>query len=163
MTISAPANTACVNIPISDLFGCEAAAMIPGQTLIARLPGDNGRFVRVLRDEARDGLTGVIGIDTLLPVSFQIDARTIETMIRHFPFVDAAAVPAETIIGSVAGDNGRWIHLLRDRANGCIVGVAGMDTAHPVRFHIDHQAMTAMAAAFPGNWANRFKAEGPAH
>lgn len=163
MTISAPANTACVNIPISDLFGCEAAAMIPGQTLIARLPGDNGRFVRVLRDEALDGLTGVIGIDTLLPVSFQVDARTIETMIRHFPVVDATAVPAETIIGCIAGDNGRWIYLLRDRANGCIVGVSGMDTAQALRFHIDRQAMTAMAAAFPGNWANRFKAEGTAH
>lgn len=162
-TTPAPTNTPCVDIHISELFGCETAAMAPGQTLIARLPGDNGRFVRMLRDETLDDLIGVIGIDTIHAVRFRIDAQTLETMLREFPDADASAVPAEAIIARVAGDNGRWIHLLRDCANGRIVGVSGMDTLTAVRFHIDRQAMTAMARALAGSRTDDLKGEAAAH
>lgn len=53
---------------------------------IARLPGDNGRYVVVFRDSEGDGLTGTVGIDTIHPLRFHMDRTDVARMIDALPY-----------------------------------------------------------------------------
>jgi len=71
-------------IDADNRFQCERE-LPSNETLVARIPGDNGRYVRVLRDDDVGGLIGVSGMDCQHPVRFFIDRMAIATMISSFP------------------------------------------------------------------------------
>lgn len=82
-------------VDADSMFQCERA-MPANETLVARIPGDNGRYVRILRDDDLGGLFGVANMDGQHPVRFLVDRIALATMITEFP---ANAPPVDSRLG----------------------------------------------------------------
>lgn len=89
-TAPAPTNIPCVGLTAADVFPAEASRLTADQTLIARVGGDNGRYMRIVRDDALGVLTAVTGIDTVTPARFHMDRVLIASMLSEFPGADRA-------------------------------------------------------------------------
>lgn len=62
----------------------DASASTPH--VVARLAGDNGRYVDIAHADGVDGYVGTVGAGTLHPIRFHMDRATVARMVSELPF-----------------------------------------------------------------------------
>ncbi len=58
----------------------------PTSNVVARLAGDNGRYVDIAHADGADGYVGTVGAGTLHPIRFHMDRTILARMISELPF-----------------------------------------------------------------------------
>lgn len=58
----------------------------PATNVIARIAGDDSRYVDIAHADGVDGYVGTVGAGTLHPIRFHMDRATIARMVSELPF-----------------------------------------------------------------------------